>query len=145
LDGLLPDGMGRFGTITPTAPVRSRKWLILPALIFTVRSNRLSQWRHQRHKHEVVKEAVMDRRFSLPACLMLLCGLLALGETPSEAAGIGVHLRGPAQNIPRAVAGGHNPHIGGGAGARALSRPNPDTRSIQPGGAGESTATRSLK
>jgi hypothetical protein len=34
-----------------------------------------------------------------------LCGLVALGRTAAEAAGIGVHLRGHAQNIPRAVAG----------------------------------------
>ena len=47
----------------------------------------------------------MSRRFSLPACLTLLYGLVALGPTTAEAAGIGVHLRGHAQNIPRAVAG----------------------------------------
>ena len=47
--GMQPDGMGRSGTITPLAPVRSRKWLVLPALIFDrIRSNRLSEWRHQR-------------------------------------------------------------------------------------------------
>ena len=87
----------------------------------------------------------MSRRFSLPACLVLLCGLIALGPTTAEAAGIGVHLRGHAQNIPRAVAGGHSPHVGVGAGAQAPSRLNPNTRSIQPGGAGESTAPRSPK
>jgi hypothetical protein len=54
----------------------------------------------------------MDSRFSLPACLVLLCGVIALGTATAEAAGIGVHL-------------------------------NPNTRSIQPGGAGESTASRS--
>ena len=59
----------------------------------------------------------MSRRFSPPACLVLLCGLIAPGPTTAEAAGIGVHLRGHAQNIPRAVAGGHNPHVGVGAGA----------------------------
>ena len=58
-------------------------------------------------KHEVVKEAVMRRRFLPHARLVLLCGgLIALGATTAEAAGIGVHLRGHAQNIPRAVAGG---------------------------------------
>ena len=87
----------------------------------------------------------MSRRFSTPACLVLWCGLFAPGATTAEAAGIGVHLRGHAQNIPRAVAGGHNPHVGVGAGAQAPSRLNPNTRSIQPGGAGESTATRSPK
>ena len=87
----------------------------------------------------------MSRRFSLPACLVLLCAVIALGATTVEAAGIGVHLRVHAQNIPRAVAGGHNPHVGVGAGAQAPSRLNPNTRSIQPGGAGENAATRSPK
>ena len=87
----------------------------------------------------------MSRRFSSPACLVLLCALIALGATTAEAAGIGVHLRGHAQNIPRAVAGGHNPHVGVGAGAQAPSQLNPNTRSIQPGGAGESTAIKSPK
>ena len=87
----------------------------------------------------------MNSRFSLPACLMLLCGLIAPGATTAEAAGIGVHLRVHAQNIPRAVAGGHNPHVGVGAGAQAPSQLNPNTRSIQPGGAGETTATKSPK
>ena len=87
----------------------------------------------------------MVSRFSLPACLVLLCAVIALGTTTAEAAGIGVHLRVHAQNIPRAVAGGHNPHAGVGAGAQAPSQLNPNTRSIQPGGAGESAATRSLK
>ena len=84
----------------------------------------------------------MISRFSLPACLVLLCGLIALGPATAEAAGIGVHLRGHAQNIPRAVAGGHNPHVGVGGGAQAPSRVNPSTRSIQPDTAGESTATK---
>ena len=84
----------------------------------------------------------MDSRFSLPACLVLLCAMIDLGATTAEAAGIGVH---HAQNIPRAVAGGHSPHAGMGAGAQAPSQLNPNTRSIQPGGAGESTATRSPK
>jgi hypothetical protein len=61
----------------------------------------------------------MDSRFSLPACLVLVCGVIALGSTTAEAAGIGVHLRVHAQNIPRAVAGGHNPHGNGRAGAVA--------------------------
>jgi hypothetical protein len=52
-----------------------------------------------------VKEAVIDSRFWLPACLVLLCGVIALGAAAAEPAGIGVHLRGHAQNIPRAIAG----------------------------------------
>ena len=87
----------------------------------------------------------MDSRFLLPACLVLLCGLTALGPDTAEAAGIGVHVRGHAQNIPRAVAGGHNPHVGVGAGAQAPSRLNPNTRSIQLDTAGESTAIKSRK
>ena len=97
------------------------------------------------HKHEVVKEAVMRSCFSSPASLVLLCALIALGQTTAEAAGIGVHLRVHAHLIPRAVAGGHNPHVGVGAGAQAPSRLYPNMRSIQPGGAGESTATGSPK
>ena len=87
----------------------------------------------------------MDSRFSPPACLVLLCGLIALGPTTAEAAGIGVHLGVHAQNIPRAVAGGYNPHVGVGAGAQAPSRMNPNTRSIQLDTAGESAAIKSLK
>ena len=87
----------------------------------------------------------MDSRFSTPAFLLLLCGIIALGATTAEAAGIGVHLRVHAQNIPRAVAGGHNPHVGVGAGAQAPSRLNPNTRSIQLDTAGETTAPKSPK
>ena len=87
----------------------------------------------------------MDSRFSLPACLVLLCGLIVLCSTTAEAAGIGVHLRVHAQNIPGAVAGGHSAHAGVGAGAQAPSQLNSNTRSIQPSGAGKSTATRSPK
>jgi len=36
----------------------------------------------------------MISRFSSPACLVLLCGLIALGPTAAEAAGIGVHWGG---------------------------------------------------
>jgi hypothetical protein len=87
----------------------------------------------------------MDSRFPLPACPVLLCGLIALGPATAEAAGIGVHVRVHAQNIPQAVAGGHNPHVGVGAGAQAPSRLNPNTRSIQIDTAGESTAIKSPK
>jgi hypothetical protein len=76
---------------------------------------------------------------------VFLCALIALGAIPAEAAGIGVHLRTYAQNIPRAVAGRHNPHVGLGAGARSPSRLHPNTRSIQLDTAGESAATRSPK
>src|SRR6185312_6615301 len=41
--GMLLDGMGRSGTITPWVPVRSRKWLVLPASIPADRSNRLPE------------------------------------------------------------------------------------------------------
>jgi hypothetical protein len=75
----------------------------------------------------------MSRRFSLPAWLTLLCGLLVLGATMAEAAGIGVHLRVHAQNIPRAVSGRLSPHVGMGAGVQAPSQLNPNARSIQPG------------
>lgn len=87
----------------------------------------------------------MSSHFLPAGGLMLLCALIAPGPTTAEAAGIGVYLRVHAQNIPRAVAGGHNPHVGVGAGAQAPSRLNPNTRSIQPGGAGETTATKSPK
>ena len=79
----------------------------------------------------------MDSRFSLPASLVLLCGLTALGPATAEAAGIGVH-----EDIPRAVAGGHNPHVGVETGAQAPSRLNPNTRSIQLDTAGESAAIK---
>jgi hypothetical protein len=92
-----------------------------------------------------VKDAVMSRRFSPVGCLMLLRVLTAPGAATAEAAdiwrAIGVH----AQNIPRAVAGGYNPHVGAGAGAQAPSQLNPNTRSIQPGGADESMAIKSPK
>ena len=83
----------------------------------------------------------MSRRFSPVGCLMLLCALTAPGAAAAEVAGIGVHLGVHAQNIPRAVAEGHNPHVG----AQAPSQLKPNTRSIQPGGAGEGTAIKSPK
>ena len=85
----------------------------------------------------------MNCHFSSAAGLMLLCGPIVVGPTTAEAAGIGVHLKVHAQNIPRAVAGGHGPHAG--AGAQALLRLNPNTRSIQLDTAGETTATKSPK
>lgn len=87
----------------------------------------------------------MSSHFLPAGCLMFLCTLIALGATTAEAAGIGVHLRVHAQNIPRAVAGGHNPHVGVEAGAQAPSPLNPNTRSIQLDTAGESTAIKSPK
>jgi hypothetical protein len=87
----------------------------------------------------------VSRHLPPMGCLMLLCALTAPGAAAAEAAGIGVHLGVHAQNIPRAVARGHNPHVVAGAGAQAPSRLNPNTRSIQPGGAGEGTAIKSPK
>jgi hypothetical protein len=87
----------------------------------------------------------MSRRFSSPVGLLFLCALIALDAATAEAPGIAVHLRGHAQNIPRAVAGGHNPHVGVGGGAQAPSRLNPNSRSISPDTAGESTAVKSRK
>ena len=79
-----------------------------------------------------------------PGSLALLFGLIVLGGT-ADAAGIGLNLRGHAHNIPRAVAGARNPHVGVGAGERAPSRPHSNTRSIQTDTTGESTAIRSRK
>ena len=87
----------------------------------------------------------MSRRFDRPACLVIVCSLAAIGPATAEAAGVGIQLRGHTQNIPRAVAGAHHPHVGAGGGAQSPSRAAPNTRSIQPDGAGESAATRSLK
>jgi hypothetical protein len=84
----------------------------------------------------------MSSRLLSPGRLVLLCVLVALGATTAGAAGLSVNLTGHAQNIPRAVAGGHNPHVGVGAGAQAPSRLSPNARSIQPGGAGETAATK---
>jgi hypothetical protein len=47
----------------------------------------------------------MSSHFLPAGCLMFLCTLIALGATTAEAAGIGVHFRVHAQNIPGAVAG----------------------------------------
>lgn len=74
--------------------------------------------------------------------LALLCGLIVLGATAAEAAGVGVSLRVHAHNIPHGVAGGSNLHVGAGAGTRAPARSHLNTRSIQIDGAGESAATK---
>ena len=87
----------------------------------------------------------MSRHFQRPVCLVIACGLMAIGPATAEAAGVGIQLRGHTQNIPRAVAGTHNPHIGVGAGAQSPSRTAPNTRNIQHDGAGESAAAWSLK
>jgi hypothetical protein len=108
-------------------------------------SNRLSEGRHQRTHARSREGGRHEPPFLVPTGLLLLCALISLDATTAEAAGIGVHLRGHAQNIPRAVAGGHNPHAGVGGGAQAPSRVNPSTRSIQPDTAGESTAVKSRK
>jgi hypothetical protein len=89
-------------------------------------------------KHEVVKVAVMKRRSSISAGLLLLSALILSGATWAEAAGIGVQLGGHGHHIPRAIAGGYNPHVDAG---RARSQAN--TRSIQPDTTGESTAIKS--
>ena len=47
----------------------------------------------------------MSSHFLPAGCLMFLCTLIALGATTAEAAGIGVHLRGHAQNIPGRLLG----------------------------------------
>jgi hypothetical protein len=91
-------------------------------------------------KHEVVKVAVMKRRLSVSAGLLLLSALTLPGATSVEAAGIGVQLGGYGHTIPRAIAGGHNPHVDAG---RARSKVN--TRSIQPNTTGESAAIKSRK
>jgi hypothetical protein len=111
--GVLPDGMGRSGTDNAigTGSIPKMADLAGPDIHRPVEP--ASQWRHQRHKHEVVKEAVMSRRFSLPACLVLLCAAIALGAAGME------------------------------AGAQAPSPSNPNTRSIQLDTAGETTATKS--
>ena len=46
--GVRPDVRGLPGAITPLPPVRSRKWLVPPALILADWSNRVLQRRHQR-------------------------------------------------------------------------------------------------
>jgi hypothetical protein len=74
------------------------------------------------HRHEVVKEAVMDSRFSAPACVVLWCGVIALGATAAEAAGIGVHLRFMRKTFRGRLQGGHNPHVGVGERARRRRR-----------------------
>jgi hypothetical protein len=43
---------------------------------------------------------------------VILCGLAVIGPATAEAAGVGIQLRGHTQNIPRAVAGTHKPHVG---------------------------------
>jgi hypothetical protein len=80
----------------------------------------------------------MKRRSSISAGLLLLSALILSGATWAEAAGIGVQLGGHGHHIPRAIAGGYNPHVDAG---RARSQAN--TRSIQPDTTGESTAIKS--
>ena len=86
----------------------------------------------------------MASRISLTAGLLLLCAI-APGGDAVEAAGIGVHLVVHGHNIPRAVASGHNPHIGRGVGAGPPSHMYPATRSIQRDTADESAAIKSRK
>ncbi len=84
----------------------------------------------------------MKRRLSVSAGLLLLCALTLPGAASVEAAGIGVQFGAHGHNIPRAIAGGFNPHV---EAARARSQTNPNTRSIQPNTTGESTAIKSRK
>jgi hypothetical protein len=87
----------------------------------------------------------MSRLFSTLACLVLLCAQIALGATAAEAAGIGGHLGGMRKTFRERLQGGHNPHVGVGAGAQAPSQLSPNTRSIQLDTTGESTAIKSPK
>ncbi|MEH2610964.1 hypothetical protein [Bradyrhizobium sp. AZCC 1693] len=83
----------------------------------------------------------MISRFSPPIRLVLLCGLIALSSTTAGAAGIGAHLRVHAQNMPRAVAGGHNPHVGVGCGkgcAESRNRAPEDIASMHENLSGQS-------
>lgn len=82
----------------------------------------------------------MKRRLSFSAGLLLVGALSGAGS--AEAAGIGVQLGAHGHNIPRAIAGAHNPHV---EGARARSQTNPNARRIQPNTTGESTAIKSRK
>ena len=61
----------------------------------------------------------MKRRLSVSAGLLLLCALTLPGAASVEAAGIGVQFGGHGHNIPRAIAGGHNPHVDAATGAVA--------------------------
>jgi hypothetical protein len=94
--------------------------------------------------HETVKEPAMPSSLLRPGWLALLFALIVLGGT-AYAAGIGLNLRGHAHNIPRAVAGARNPHVGVGAGQQAPSRLHPNIRNIQMEITGESRANRSRK
>ena len=58
-----------------------------------------------RQMHETVKEPAMPSLFSRLGCLAALCGLIALGATTAEAAGIGVSLRVHARNIHKRLQG----------------------------------------
>jgi hypothetical protein len=104
--GVPRGGMGRPGTITPLAPVRSRKWPVLPALILPDRSNRLSERRHQRAQARS-REGVRDEpSFFDPR---LPRASVCPDRAWRDRGGSGRHRRafgGHAQNIPRAVAGG---------------------------------------
>lgn len=88
--------------------------------------------------HEPVKDLAMPCPVLRPGYLALLCCLIALGGTAAAAAGVGVNLRVHAHNIPQAIAGGRNLHVG--AGTPAPSRQHLNTRSIKIDGTGESTA-----
>src|SRR3954447_3563845 len=101
--GVPPDGMGRSGTITPSAPVRSPKWPVWPALILPDRSNRPSKWRHQR-AHARSREGRRHEASFLARGHAFVCPDRAWrghGGSGRHWRAFGVH----AHNIPRAVAG----------------------------------------
>jgi hypothetical protein len=82
----------------------------------------------------------MKRRLSVSAGLLLLGAQTQPGPPSAEAAGIGVQFGAHGHNIPRAIAGGHNPRV---EAARTRSQTSPNTRNIQPNTTGESTAIKS--
>ncbi|WKA30108.1 hypothetical protein [Bradyrhizobium roseum] len=79
---------------------------------------------------------------SVTAGLVLLSALTLPGAASMQAAGISVQLGGHGHNVPRAIAGGHNPHVDA---ARTRLQTNPNTRTIQPNMTGESAAIKSRK
>ena len=142
--GVRPDVRGLPGAITPLPPVRSRKWLVPPALIWRTGRTGSRNGDTNGLMHETVKEPAMPSPLLRLGSLALLFGLIVPGGT-ADAAGIGLNLRGHAHNIPHAVAGGRNPRVGVGAGEQPPSRPHSNTRSIQMDTTGESAASRSRK
>ena len=141
--GWLQPGMGRSGTITPLAPVRSRKWPVSPASIRPDRSNRLSAWRHQRAHARSREGGRHEPSFA--------CGLPHAFVCPDRAwcghGGSGRHRRAFEGSCAKHSAGGcrgTQPACRRGSGRAAPSRLNPHKK-YQPAERGESAATRSPK